>query len=564
MTIVLPLRARTSASAHLSVKSMNVVQSSYNPSEVDSELRSRIVSMLGSAQSHLGKTSKNAVRPAREAVRLADLHGDDTLIVDTRIALARAYKQSGNFKRASATLFAAREVLQVPTVYRIDYELANLMLSQEQYQEGLALLTRTLAAVEQSSAAQTSEMLNLHVLLHVQLRAVYGNLGQYVQGVEHAYAALSLCSKEGISDNSILQALIACASIFYLFEDADNARRYYLQGLEWSERLQDTGMQCEALGGLARVASALGDSSGALSYQRRAWNIVKNGADVVSRGRVLTLGSIIYRQMKRFDVAWNMAVEAEELLATTSNRYWHGEAMLLLADLNRLEGNIEAAMATYDELLEYAQKHNFIRKQTMLHQWLSMANQAIGRKDVALEHLQKGFLLREETRGMAELRAVAKMEFGEKIAELERKLAISCREIDVLKTRLDERNGSLVETARTLVDKKHKFVVEDSASDTQSSNNSLDREERNLIWNRFEERFHHVHDRFKETLVAQFPKLTPTELKVCYLLRGGLISKEIAEVLSVSPASVDVYRYRIRKKMELIPEVNLVSYLNSI
>ncbi len=58
---------------------------------------------------------------------------------------------------------------------------------------------------------------------------------------------------------------------------------------------------------------------------------------------------------------------------------------------------------------------------------------------------------------------------------------------------------------------------------------------------------------------------TPTEAEIANLIRNGKSIKEIANLLHVSPRSVERHRYNIRKKLKLTNEkVNLYSYLLSI
>ncbi|MBL7973999.1 MAG: hypothetical protein JNJ85_03750, partial [Candidatus Kapabacteria bacterium] len=57
------------------------------------------------------------------------------------------------------------------------------------------------------------------------------------------------------------------------------------------------------------------------------------------------------------------------------------------------------------------------------------------------------------------------------------------------------------------------------------------------------------------------PQLSPIELRVCALLKVNLNSKEIADILCVETKSVEMYRFRIRKKIALDSTVNLHSYI---
>jgi len=81
------------------------------------------------------------------------------------------------------------------------------------------------------------------------------------------------------------------------------------------------------------------------------------------------------------------------------------------------------------------------------------------------------------------------------------------------------------------------------------------------IWNDFEARFENAFDSFYRVLLEKFPSLTPNERKLCALLRSGLSSKDIAILTFQNPQSVDVARYRLRKKLNLVNEENLIDFL---
>jgi CheY-like chemotaxis protein/DNA-binding CsgD family transcriptional regulator len=84
------------------------------------------------------------------------------------------------------------------------------------------------------------------------------------------------------------------------------------------------------------------------------------------------------------------------------------------------------------------------------------------------------------------------------------------------------------------------------------------------FWKDFEARFEHVYEVFYKRLMDMFPELTPGERKLCALLRLNVSSKDIAIVTSQNPQSVDMARYRLRKKLNLNPEENLVDFLMKI
>ena len=83
-------------------------------------------------------------------------------------------------------------------------------------------------------------------------------------------------------------------------------------------------------------------------------------------------------------------------------------------------------------------------------------------------------------------------------------------------------------------------------------------------WRKFTHNFDAVYEGFTKRLQELHPTLTRTELKVCCYLRMGLSSKDMAPLFSISYRSVEMTRYRLRKKLNLSREVNLVEYLESL
>ena len=69
---------------------------------------------------------------------------------------------------------------------------------------------------------------------------------------------------------------------------------------------------------------------------------------------------------------------------------------------------------------------------------------------------------------------------------------------------------------------------------------------------------------FYDKLRHRVPELSPTELEICGLIRLNLSSKEIASIRNIESKSVDMSRYRLRKKMNLKPEDDLIMILQNI
>tara|TARA_R100001369_G_scaffold3117_3_gene10044 strand:+ start:606 stop:3410 length:2805 start_codon:yes stop_codon:yes gene_type:complete len=80
-------------------------------------------------------------------------------------------------------------------------------------------------------------------------------------------------------------------------------------------------------------------------------------------------------------------------------------------------------------------------------------------------------------------------------------------------------------------------------------------------WKLFEEAFNNVDKDFMKRVKTLHPTITPNDLRLCAYLRLNLSSKEIAPLLNISHKSVEVKRYRLRKKMELDHDQSLSNYI---
>ena len=83
------------------------------------------------------------------------------------------------------------------------------------------------------------------------------------------------------------------------------------------------------------------------------------------------------------------------------------------------------------------------------------------------------------------------------------------------------------------------------------------------IWQQFEENFDIVYDDFLKRLGEQYPQLTVSDKKMCAYLKMDLSSKEIAPLLNLTVRSVEMTRYRLRKKLGLSHENNLTEFLQN-
>lgn len=132
------------------------------------------------------------------------------------------------------------------------------------------------------------------------------------------------------------------------------------------------------------------------------------------------------------------------------------------------------------------------------------------------------------------------------------------RELGMSTMNLINKNELLNDIKKELVKAKK---IEDLKSVIKLINKNLNTTD---DWKLFEEAFNNADKDFLKKIKHIHPSLTSNDLRLCAYLRLNLSSKEIAPLLNISPKSVEVKRYRLRKKMNLGHDVNLTDYILQI
>ncbi len=82
-----------------------------------------------------------------------------------------------------------------------------------------------------------------------------------------------------------------------------------------------------------------------------------------------------------------------------------------------------------------------------------------------------------------------------------------------------------------------------------------------LEWEQFEHLYDQAHSDFFKRIKADYPALTPSDLRLCAYLRMNLSSKEIAPLLNITVRGVEERRYRLRKRLNLKTDQNLTELI---
>ena len=223
-------------------------------------------------------------------------------------------------------------------------------------------------------------------------------------------------------------------------------------------------------------------------------------------------------------------------------------------NLTVAEKYIRDARAEFEETGE---KH----PQYLLHQKLAGLCREQKRFEEANEHLLKFYELKEQIFNEEQRKAVENFNIRLAIAEKEREMQEQKLKAEFLEKEMKRQQDELTNKALQLVKQtdmlenfRHNLEgivrkTDDAGKIIKEVKQCLkDLPEEMLNWNKFHDDFHAAHPDFEKKLKLRFPTLTAMEIKVCYLLRIGMNSREISTLLFLSERTVAIHRGHIRKK----------------
>ncbi|GGH22985.1 triple tyrosine motif-containing protein [Mucilaginibacter phyllosphaerae] len=172
-----------------------------------------------------------------------------------------------------------------------------------------------------------------------------------------------------------------------------------------------------------------------------------------------------------------------------------------------------------------------------------------------LQREKEEFLRQEAIISEQQIVTIKNEQLQADLASKNRELANSAMNIvyknELLQKISDEINNFKDSTGKKLSEdqlKKIHKVIDEGMSDERD-------------WNVFENSFNEAHENFFKKLKHDHPDLVPNDLKLCAYLRMNMNSKEMASLLNISLRGVEIRRYRLRKKLNLPHDKNLVEFL---
>jgi tetratricopeptide (TPR) repeat protein len=488
-----------------------------------------------------------------ESCRKAFTKINDTVgVIKSQINIGNVYNALGNTSKAVSVLLEAIRMSELINNENVKGVCLNNLstLYQEMGKNDEALKSFFIVSEITIKSADSSGLANAYNNIGITYQSLKNNdlsLKYYLKSAEIRQV---MNDKTGlaISFNNI-------GSLRYDAKDYKSALDYFKKAYEITEETQDLLPSSKYLKNISDAYSKLGKYNEAIDCLNQSLSIANKIGASSEKSTTLNALSEVYIQTNDYELAYN-----------------YFKAYSLYNDsLNVLENN--KAIEEMKGLYESEKKEQQITKLESEKQSAKLTNILLYGFAVMLVIIGGLIFLWQRNKSIKNRQNA---EYRQSL--IEEKLTVAKLEQHNLKQELQYKEKELVNMALYIIQKiefiellnnelktlqkeskEEKNEVVNKLSQLISANVKLDKERLD-----FQLHVENVNQSFFIKLKEKFPGITENEKKLSALLRINLSSKDIASIYNISPSSVDMNRYRLRKKLNLNSDENLGEFLNNI
>jgi tetratricopeptide (TPR) repeat protein len=504
-------------------------------------------------------------------------------------------RETGNRK------WESRDISEIGYIYKTISEYDKAI---EYYQRALKI------SEEINEDRQTANIMN-------RIGSVYSKIGNNNKALE--YFKLSLKIREEVGYTwGVAGSLNNIGSVYNKLNKNDLALEYFFKALEINEELGNTQWKSYNLNNIGSTFKLKGEYSKALQYFTKSLKIKEKRGDKKGIANTYTGIGELYILLKNYNKAIEYFIKSLYLAEEIGVKDKIRDCYLSLSETYSLTGDYKKALeysnlysAIKDSILNDEKFKTITEIQTKYETEKKEKENELLKKDLSIKEkneqillFKQGlmfviilalfvlvilifFLLRLKSKSLKNSKILFEQE--KKLNDLELKnkerekqhleeLVFAEQQINNLqKEKIQHKNREL-STITLHILNKNKILSEikneieivelSKISDTSSCSKILNLIEGNQVldqdWEQFKKHFEEVHKGFFEKLNRNYKGFTQNDMKLCAYLRINLSSKEIAKILNITPDSMKKSRHRLRKKLDINPEDDLVEFMNKI
>lgn len=468
--------------------------------------------------------------------------------------------------------------------------LGNIHIVTNNFPEALNAYQKSMKVCEENGYDETLAH------LHNNIGAIYLEMDNLEKALESSQAAYDGFQKIEAELNTA-QALLSIGIVLKRLEEFDQAIITLDRALEIFQNLNDLENIAEANRIIGLIFRDKKEYETALSYFNRALSIV-NLVDFQSLAPKSVILSTLYLNLsqanfylKEYEKANRYSLKSLDI--STANRYVKkiSENYLLLSEISDRTSQIDDAykyLKLHKIYSDSVMNENAIEKITQLQLEYDFAKKISERelaqsiKDARQQRLEYiyiiaivlvifvaivGFLLFINQKNKTRQSRLKRMNLELERENLTQKLDLNQKELEYKNKELTtnimyltKKTGMITNIAKEL--QNAKFDFEGENRDTiENVIRQLEDTSSDDTWKEFEVRFQDVHTEFYDNLNEALPDLTPNEKKLCAFLKLNMSTKDISAITHQSVKSLTMARYRLRQKLNLDRDENLISFL---
>jgi len=472
---------------------------------------------------------------------------------------------------------------------------------KKHYQEGeakaLNLTGMVLFELGDYAGALTNYFATLKILNRLGNEAeaakVYNNIGNiyrkhenYKKALQNHYIALDIRKKIG-DERFIASSYFNIANVYKSQLNYEKALTYYDSAITLCNRTENTRMLSYIYNNMANLFIEQGDYEQGLKMHFTVLDLSKKRKDMVSFALAENNIGATYGRMGKPLIAKSWLIKSRDLAEQLGSKDVLMLSYQSLSDLDSISGNYKSAYTHYRLYVAYRDSL-FNKEQTRKMAQTAISYEYDKREALAAVRYQKNiektriwygsasiialllailgfslfYLIRAKKRKAQQLWTVQQQLMELKQEEAERELQTARQQMDQFLKKINEKN-TLIEKISSELN-----ILKESQSDIDPGLETRLTELRNIHiltnddWVVFLSSFNKLYPSFTQTLKEKCPRITNSELRYLMLTKIGLLHKEMANVLGVSPDTVRVTWNRVRNKLNGTLEENPTELLS--
>lgn len=514
---------------------------------------------------------QQALTFAKKALSLAATRKQRPGQARSYLLIGNVHHHLGNHDRAEHYLEKARRLATRSDDRRTIAESLNVLgmvyNGMGRYRQSIESLNESLALYRDIDPSRVRVILN-------NLAPVYSQLGDYAAGLECLYQSLPLYEDAGESTGGVE---LHIGMIHAGMQNWRDARTHTERALDLSRQEGNQRGEGSALKNLATIQAELGELDHAIELARAALDIA-NKTDHASL-KVLSMQSIAacLFMSDRIEESLQWHQQTLALAGELDQRVAVGVQHLNIAIIYQRLGNSDEAIALALQAVAVAEEIGYRELERNAHQLISEIFELRNDAVTAFQHFRKATAINEDLLGREMQSSINRIQMRAEMEKAERDREILQLKTERLELEMQHKTKELTSLAMQLVQKNEMLDdLKRQIGGLAASRNGVSGGGGELApiirqietsrnsekeWDVFEQQFRALHPEFIDEMARTCPELSPTELKVCALLKINLATKEIATILCSSVRTIEDHRYRIRAKLGLPKGESLGSYL---